>query len=389
MSFKRDEQILSETLAKRIVWAVSLCIFGFCLWASVFELDEVAVGEARIVPSSRTQQVQSVNGGRVLEVRVEEGDHVKRDQVLAVLDPVIAEATVEETLVKLANNYAVRARLEAQRAGGEAMQRPEGQDIPQTVWQREETLFHTLRQSHQESLRDLEQELELANRELAILENLGKAGGSNQLERLRVSQRIANLASRLNESKNGYIRDTNNELNKVVAEIEELETLLRARRNILQETEIRAPYDGVIQRVHVSASGGGVVSANGTLFDIVPSGGTLLIDARFSPRDVAFIAPGQRAIVKVSALDFAIFGGLEAKVLRISPDSSRDEVKQNEFYFSVQLEADQDYLLSPDGEKKNVAVGMTAVVDVRTGRRSIMSYLLKPLIRGGEALRER
>ena len=145
----------------------------------------------------------------------------------------------------------------------------------------------------------------------------------------------------------------------------------------------------MIQRVHVSASGGGVVSANGTLFDIVPSGGTLLIDARFSPRDVAFIAPGQRAIVKVSALDFAIFGGLEAKVLRISPDSSRDEVKQNEFYFSVQLEADQDYLLSPDGEKKNVAVGMTAVVDVRTGRRSIMSYLLKPLIRGGEALRER
>lgn len=389
MSFPRDEQIISDRMTRRIVLAVFIALAGFCLWASIFELDEVAVGEARIVPSSRTQQVQSVNGGRVLEIRVSEGDSVARDQVLAVLDPVIAEATVEETRVKLSNNYAIRARLDALRAGTEQMERPKAVTIPDAAWKREVQLFEAERETHSATIRDLEQELELANQELSILETLGRSGGSNQLERLRVQQRVANLVTRLNETRNGYLRDINSELNEVVAEIEELETLLRARQNILHETEIRAPYDGVIQRIHVSASGGGVVPPNGTLFDIVPSGGSLLIDAKFSPRDVAFIVPGQRAMVKISAFDFPVFGGLEATVLRISPDSTRDEVRQNEFYFSVELEADQDYLTSPDGEKKKVAVGMLATVDVRTGRRSIMSYLLKPLIRGGEALRER
>ena len=175
---------------------------------------------------------------------------------------------------------------------------------------------------------------------------------------------------------------------KVKAEIEAQKQIIKGRSDTLQRTVFKAPVKGIVKEIEVMTLGG-VVSQNGKLMTIVPLDDKLLVEARISPRDIAFIHPNQSSLVKVTAYDYSIYGGLEGKVTVISPDTIRDEVKQDQFYYRVYIRTDSDQLINKEGKHFSITPGMMATVDIRTGEKTVLDYLLKPFNKAKEALRER
>lgn len=178
------------------------------------------------------------------------------------------------------------------------------------------------------------------------------------------------------------------DLQKVNAEAEVQASIMRGRSDQLERLVFRSPMRGIVKDVAVTTIGG-VIQPGGQLMTIVPMDDQLLIEARISPRDIAFIHPGQDALVKVSAYDYAIFGGLSGKVVTISPNTVRDEVKPDQVFYRVYIQTREDYLANKAGTRFPIVPGMVATVDIQTGEKTVWQYLVKPFNRAGEALRER
>jgi len=246
-----------------------------------------------------------------------------------------------------------------------------------------------MRNKQDRGVEDLENELEWWQEEMQIVERASSLGGGTQIERLRLQQKIASTRTRLNSQRQSYKSDLQVELDEVNRSVQQYRIRLIAQQEMLRNNELRSPRLGIVQDILVSTAGGGVVAPSGTVMEIVPIEDRLLIEARFSPRDIAFIAPQQRARIKVSAYDFSIYGDLEAEVLRVSPDSFQDETNDGAYYFAVTLESDRTYFEPSPGNRLPIIPGMVTTTEVQTGQRTIMQYLLKPLQKAGEALRER
>ncbi|MBZ6431968.1 MAG: HlyD family efflux transporter periplasmic adaptor subunit, partial [Acinetobacter pittii] len=178
------------------------------------------------------------------------------------------------------------------------------------------------------------------------------------------------------------------ELSKANTDSETQQQIVLGRSDSLDRAVFRAPVRGVVKEIAVTTHGG-VVPQNGKLMTIVPIDEQLLIEARILPRDIAFIRPGQEALVKITAYDYSIYGGLKGKVTVISPDTIRDEVKQDQFYYRVYIRTDSDKLYNKEGKAFGITPGMVATVDIRTGQKTVLDYLLKPFNKAKEALRER
>ncbi len=170
--------------------------------------------------------------------------------------------------------------------------------------------------------------------------------------------------------------------------METQQQVVRGKSDTLSRTVFKSPVRGVVKEIDVMTLGG-VIPQNGKLITIVPLDEKLLVEARISPRDIAFIRPDQEALVKISAYDYSIYGGLSGKVTMISPDTLRDEVKQDQFYYWVYIRTDSDKLSNNAGQEFNITPGMVATVDIRTGSKTVMDYLIKPFNKAKEALRER
>ncbi|WP_172794910.1 HlyD family efflux transporter periplasmic adaptor subunit [Loktanella sp. 3ANDIMAR09] len=374
---------------KRIIVTITVVVAAFFAWASMSPLEEVAVGPGRVIPSSQLQLVQSVQGGRVVELLVNEGDIVEEGQLLAILDTTRDDAETEELASGVNDGIAQQQVLEALLADRPTLTitgLPEGQEV---LIRQKTALFNDMRENQIQAVQDLENELDLLNQEMAIFERASQLGGGTEIERLRLSQKIASVTTRLNSQRQTFKSDLQIELDEVIRTTRQLQIRLLAQQGLSRGSELRSPRRGVVQDILVSTAGGGVLPPNGTVMEIVPIEDRLLIEARFSPRDIAFIAPGQTARIKVSAYDFAIYGGLEAEVLRVSPDSFQDELNNGEYYFAVTLESESTYFDTPNGDRLPIIPGMVTTTDILTGQRTVLQYLLKPLNRAGEALRER
>ena len=178
------------------------------------------------------------------------------------------------------------------------------------------------------------------------------------------------------------------ELAKANIDIETQAQVIKGKTDTLERTVFKSPVRGIVKEIDVMTIGG-VIPQNGKLMTIVPLDEQLLIEARISPRDIAFIRPDQEALVKVTAYDYSIYGGLHGKVTVISPDTIRDEVKQDQFYYRAYIRTDSDKLINKQGKQFNITPGMVAVVDIKTGHKTVLDYLIKPFNKAKEALRER
>lgn len=375
---------------RRLVWLIFAMLVVFLVWAWWFPLIEVSSGQGTVVPSSREQVIQSLDGGIVAEIAVKEGDMVDQGQVIARLDPTRSASNVEEAAAKYHAAIAAAARLRAELNDRDTVEFPATLAGPEfdELRANELALFQSRRASLKEALSGLTEGLKLTRQELEIAEKLQSSGATSRVEVIRL-QREANQTeldiARLRADARVQVGE---ELQKVNAEAEVQASITRGRSDELERLVFRAPMRGIVKDIAVTTIGG-VVPPGGQLMTIVPMGDQLLIEARISPRDIAFIHPGQDALVKISAYDYAIFGGLEGAVVTISPNTVRDEVKPDQVYYRAYIRTREDYLTNKAGTRFPIVPGMIATVDIHTGEKTVWQYLIKPFNRAQEALRER
>ncbi len=366
-------------------------VCGFT-WAAYFELDEITRGQGRVRPMSREQIVQSLDTGVVTEMLVREGSRVKKDDILVRLDqgrsgPVFREAREKKQALLAA---AARLRAEAYGRGLEF-----DREVPAALAARERQVFNTRRQALEEAVAGFRRSLELLNREIALTEPMTKQGLVSEVELLRLKRQQSDLQGQIEERRNRYASDAASELTRIESELAQTRENASAREDAVVRSVIRAPMDGVVKNVQITTVGG-VVQAGMPILEIVPTQDEMLVEAYVKPAEVAFLKIGQAAMVKLTAYDFNRFGGLTGVLEHISPDTLRDErqkrpgappeLEEGLYRLLVRI---TDTQLERNGLRMEPLPGMTATVEIKTGQKTVLEYLFRPLQSVSQALRER
>jgi adhesin transport system membrane fusion protein len=373
--------------SSRVVWIVAAGFLAFLVWAHLARLDEVATGSGRVVPTMREQTIQSLEGGILSRIAVAQDDIVEPGQVLAQLDPTRSASDLEEGAARYRATLARVARLEAE-VGQKPLVFPKELDDHPDLLATERRLYETRRRSLAESLELVDDSLALIRDELRIAQSLLEVGAASNVEVIRLQRQQAELELKKSDIRSEYMVQAREELAEARKEMESLSQVVKGRGFSLENLTLRSPVRGIVKSVDISTIGG-VVPPGGQVMTIIPLDDQLLVEARISPRDIAFIHPGQRATVKITAYDYSIYGGLDGVVTTISPDTIQDEVQPEVYYYRVFVRTETDALTDGRGNRLAIVPGMIAVVDIHTGEKSVLQYLLKPLNRAGEALRER
>lgn len=379
-----DATIVRST---RVVWFFFLVIAAFIVWSYFAEVVEVSTGSGRVIPISREQVVQSLEGGIVANLSVREGDIVEQGQILAQLDPTQSASSVGESAARYRAALASVARLEAEVNDTPLNFSDELDEYPELI-ARETLLYQTRRLGLEQSLAGLNDSLRLVREELNITQSLVEVGAASNVEVLRLRRQETELELQATDIRSEYLILAREELSKAKAEVDALSAVIRGRSDTLTRLTLRSPVRGIVKDIEVTTTGG-VIPPNGRLMVIVPLDDQLRIEARISPRDIAFIHPGQPANVKITAYDYSTYGGLDGEVVLISPDTIQDEVQPEVFYYRVFILTDSDALVNEAGTRFPIVPGMIATVDIRTGNKTIFDYLIKPINHAREALRER
>ena len=368
-----------------LVLLAALMAVGY-YWADNAVLDVVTVGSGRVIPSSREQVIQSLEGGILAELHAREGDVVDKDQVLLRIDDTRFGASFREAQTRITALRAANARLRAEATGGTLTFPP---DVRADQVRLETELYNSRRQQLDESVSALQRSFQLADEELQLTAPLVSKGVVSEVELLRLRRQVNELRANLQERRNKFRADARGELAKNEAELAAVAESNTARADQVKRTVIRAPMRGTVKNVRVTTVGG-IIQPGQDIMEIVPLEDQLLIEARIKPSDVAFLRPGLHATVKITAYDYSIYGGLEAALEQISADTIRDEKKPDESYYRIQVRTRQSYLRDKDGKPLPIIPGMTATVEMLTGHKTVLEYLLKPLLKTRDtALRER
>nr|BAJ09611.1 membrane fusion protein [[Pasteurella] pneumotropica] [Rodentibacter pneumotropicus] len=325
-------------------------------------------------------------------MKVKEGEIVEKGQVLLTLDDTRSSAILRESEAKVQNLRAVVARLQAESAGKPLVF---ADDIPEDVVSRETAAYNARRKAMLDAVEGLAQSKALLDKEIAITQPMVKKGVVSQVELLRMQRQSSDFAQQITERRNRYSADANNELVQTESELAQARENMAMRADPVERSQIKAPLRGVVKNIRINTVGG-VVQAGQDILEIVPLDDTLLVQAYISPKDVAFIRPGQPALVKISAYDYSIYGGLEGKVTLISPDTLQDERRRSELnlnadqaYYRILIETQGTSITDSKGQKLDITPGMTATVDIKTGEKTVFQYLIKPITRMKQALQER
>ncbi|MBA8853340.1 adhesin transport system membrane fusion protein [Ochrobactrum intermedium] len=375
------------TRSTRIIWMFAALLGIALIWAYFATLDEVSTGSGRVVPTMREQVIQSLEGGILAELQVRQDDIVEPGQILAKLDPTKTESNVGESAAKYRAALASSARLQAEVNQSALVFPDELNGYPELI-AAETELYQARKKSLEESLRWIAESVALVQSELEINESLTNIGAASNVEVIRLKRQMVELQLKQVEIQSQYIVQAREELAKANAEVEALTSVVRGRADSLTRLTLRSPVRGIVKNIEVSTING-VIPPNGKLMDIVPLDDQLLIEARISPRDIAFIHPGQRASVKITAYDYAVYGGLDGTVTSISADTIQDETNPEIYYYRVFIQTESDALVNDAGKRFPIVPGMIATADIHTGSKTVFEYLIKPFNRAQEALRER
>ncbi|AKN25261.1 MAG TPA: HlyD family type I secretion periplasmic adaptor subunit [Pseudomonas sp.] len=418
--------------APRVVRLTIWCLVGFVLfvvlWANFAIVDEVTRGEGKAIPSSRLQKIQNLEGGIVAELFAREGQIVEVGDPLLRLDDTRFASNVGETE---ADRLALTARVErltAEVEGRDLMMSDSVMRDAPNLANSERALFESRRDQLRDEIGGLEEQLaqrrqevremsskqeqfrsslSLLRKEIEMSEPLVASGAISPVEVLRLKRAevesrgqldattlalprahaaIKEIESKISETRGRFRSEALTQLNEARTELSKLESTGKALEDRVRRTLITSPVRGVVKQMLVSTIGG-VIQPGSDMVEIVPLDDSLLIEAKVRPQDIAFLHPGQEAMVKFSAYDFTVYGGLKAELEHISADSITDE-EGNSFYL-IHLRTDKSHL-GTDEKPLLIIPGMVATVDIITGHKSVLSYLLKPIIRArAEALRER
>lgn len=370
----------AHPLARPILWACVGVVAAFIIWAAWAKVDEVARGEGKVVPNSRVQVIQSLEGGILAEMLVREGQVVDAGQPLAQLDDTRFTTAAKETASQVKALTAAIARLEAEVLGATTITFPDAIPAGDPVIASEQALFRARRQNLNATLAALSSETGYAQRQLNIVTPLAERGVVSEVEGLRLGKDIAALTGRQTEVRNTYMQEAYAELANKKAELAAQSEILNQRRDQLLRTRLTAPVRARVNEILVTTRGG-VVQPGEAIMQLTPVDDQLLVEARVQPRDVAFIREGMPASVKISAYDFTIYGDLPGRVEQISEDTLEEDTPRGKMaYYSVLIRTDRAWL-EKNGQRLPIRPGMVAQVDIQSGERSVLSYLLKPLLK--------
>jgi adhesin transport system membrane fusion protein len=433
LDFMPDVHAATRHRGRRFAYILTLLSVVFFavmgVWAHYAVLDEVTRGEGTIVPSSRTQVIQNLEGGILAEIQVHEGDIVERGDVLVRIENTMAQANLEDARSQYLSLLATEARLLTEIEGGDKVNFPEAvMNEAAGVATDQERLFNArkrqleaqitvlesqARQRKQEVAemasrrQQLEQSLSLARDELAITAPLVQKGVMARIELIRIERQVADLEGEIRTIRTAIPRlqaaqqeanqrieemrlttqtEASDELNKARAELKSISQSLFAGQDRVTRTAVVSPVRGTVKDMKINTVGG-VIQPGEDIMEIVPLDDSLIVEARIRPADIAYLRPDQKAVIKVSAYDFSIYGGLTAKLVRISADTIRDE--EGESYYHVYLRTEENSL-QHRGETLPIIPGMTVTAEILTGEKSVLDYLLKPILKAKDsALRER
>jgi len=418
----------APTGAKWLLWSVAVFVVIAIFWANWAELDELSRGEGEIIPSQQLQVIQNLEGGIVAEILIKEGELVEKGQVLLRIDDTRFSSSFKENKVRELELIAKAARLRAESEGLDFIV-PE--DFPyefESLIRQERSLFDArkrelyanvsvfdqqLRQKQQELVQAKSKRSQLSNsysllrQERDLTAPLVKDGVVSEVEYLRLKRQVVDLAGELNnirlslpriessldetrgmlqEAKLKFQSVARSELNETLSETARLKEALTGMQDKLRRTEVTSPVKGTIKELLFNTVNG-VVQPGDEILNIVPWEDTLLVEAKLRPSDIAKVRPGQVAIIKVSAYDFGIYGGVDAIVSTVSPSTVTNE--KDEPFYIVRLTTEQPYIEKDDTRLPLIA-GMTVSVDILTGKKTVMDYLLKPILKAKQsALTER
>lgn len=374
-----------------VIYLILAVFIVGAIWAHFARVEEITQGEARIISKSREQVIQSLEGGILAEMAVREGDVVEAGQVLLKIDPTRAQASYREALSKVVGLKGSIARLRAEAYGVPLQFDEQVRQAPEVVEQ--ETLaYQSRRRALLDSVASLERSHDLSMQEIRLAEPLAARGLLSDVELLRMRRQANDIKAQIIERNNRYQADANAELTRLELELSQTNENLVGRADVVERTTLTAPVRGTIKNVRVNTLGG-VIQPGEHILEIVPLEEQLLVEGRIRPSDVAFLRPGLPATIKITAYDYAIYGGLSGRVEHISPDTLKDDQKaaagrQDDTYYRV-LVLTESSVLEAGGKSLPIIPGMVASVEIRTGEKTILDYLLKPVLKAREAFRER
>lgn len=419
---------LPDKVSKTFYMIIIAVFTSFIIWASIAEVDELARGMGKVIPTDKIQTVQSLDGGIISEIYVKEGKTVKQNDPLIKIDTTRFKATLEESKQEYLALLAVKTRLEIESKinideplpklnfdkkvlDDESRYDINEQTLLESRYRELKSSINVLiNQENQKSqeLREIESNISKLRDSLGFIEQQRKtikklvakgvksnydllaiekeyAQTKGDLDTAKVSisrskYAITEAQGRINEKLNTFKSEASNELQKTVSQINRFEAKLVGDRDKVAKTTIVSPVDGIIKQLNFNTIGG-VVQSGVDLIEIVPLSDVLVVEAKIDPKDIAFINPSQKAIVKITAYDFAIYGGLDAKIVDISADSIVDkESKDGKSYYRVLVKTNKNYL-ERNGVKLPIIPGMVATVDIITGKKTILDFILKPILK--------
>ena len=392
-----DDYLDEDKKSGRLILLLSACLAAFIAWAGYFEIDQTVHTSGQVILSARTQLVQTADGGVLKELTVQEGDTVTSGQLLAVLEKERVQANLEETRARTMSLKAalIRAKAEVQfqtpQFGSEFRRYPEFVSAQQG-------LYAQRKRSLDEELRTMQDGLAMAMQEKRMNDNLFKSGDVSELDVLRAKRQVTEIEGRIAATKNKYLQDTRTEMTRIEDELSSQNQKLNGAESLLSHTDIMAPMDGVVKTLKIHTLGG-VLRPGDELMQIAPVGDALLLEAKVPPSDIGQLVKGQVVLITLDAYDYSIYGNLKGELIDISPDTLSDNNAQGSlvnapngqpsvyYKVNIRIAKDQD---NPKVNAIEIKPGMTASIDIRTGTRNLLTFLLKPVIKTlGTSLNER
>lgn len=391
-SIEDDERRTSRHLIRLMALVLVLGL----LWAASFELDEVTRGTGKVIPSSREQVIQSLDSGVLAEMLVREGDAVVKDQVLLRIDDARAGPVFREAREKWLALLGQSARLQAE-AYGTPLQFPVRLQGHADIIRRETQAYQARKQALDEQMAALQDSWVQLQAERDLISPLVAQGVMSQVELLRLQRQQADLQAHMAERRNRYLTEASNEMVRVASELAQTHESTLAREDALRKTVIRAPMDGIVKNVQYTTLGA-VIQSGQSILEIVPVQDDMVVEAYVKPSEVGFLRVNQSAVVKLSTFDFNKYGGLQGQLEYISPDTLSGDGKTRapgsppvdleEGHYRILVRI-TDTQLHRHGIDMHASPGMSALVEIKTGKKTVLEYLLRPVQSLTQALRER
>lgn len=363
----------------------------FLLWAALFEIDQTVRAQGQIIPSARTQIIQAADGGVLSQILVQEGQSVAAGERLAVLESDRSNAGYEESRSKVAALAAALERAQAETRGHPPKFREQLKGFPEFV-AAQQALYEQRKRGLQEELATLKEGLDMAREELHMNESLFKTGDTSRLEVMRSRRQVAELQGRSNAVRNKYLQEARQEATKLEEELSSNSYKLEERQSVLGHTELTSPVAGIVKYLKINTIGG-VLRAGDELMQISPTEGGMVIEIKVMPVDIGQLNSGLPVAIKLDAFDYTTYGTLQGTLSYISSDTLTEQGGNGQAitYYRAHVRVDEDKArVNPKLAHVALKPGMTATVDIRTNRRSVLQYLAKPVFKAfGGAMNER